>query len=380
MPTVSVIIPAYNQGHYLGECVRSVLNQTHQDFEAIIIDDGSTDNTREVANSFDDSRIRYIYQENRGLSGARNTGIRNATGLYISYLDSDDQFLPNKLELLITKLEGEPDLGFAAGQAILIDEHGDEIGQIFDNPLPADPSNLLLGNPLHVGSVILTREWQDRAGFFDKDLRSYEDWDMWLRLAKLGCKMAWVPEPVSLYRFHSEQMTKDGSQMTNATFAVLEKIYSDPDIPESWRTKKDLAYSNAYLRAAPQAYRSGFFDKAKTYMDKAVTLNPAFKTDHGEQLAKRISGWADYGKADDPLHYMRDIYNHLPDSLSELGKRRNLELANKAVDVAFRTYNRGNLSNSRQAILFGLRHQPSLITNRGVLSILIRSFLHINKN
>ncbi|NIW46854.1 MAG: glycosyltransferase, partial [Gammaproteobacteria bacterium] len=94
MSTVSVIIPAYNQGHYLGECVQSVLDQTYPDFEIIIVNDGSTDNTQRVAKSFSDPRIKYIYQENRGLSGARNTGIRNAIGTYVTYLDSDDLFLP----------------------------------------------------------------------------------------------------------------------------------------------------------------------------------------------------------------------------------------------------------------------------------------------
>lgn len=375
MSTVSVIIPAYNQGNYLGACVKSVLDQTYRDFEIIIVDDGSTDNTCEVATQFSNPRVRYIYQDNRGLSGARNTGIRNATGTYITYLDSDDLFLPQKLEILIEKLESEPDLGFVAGQAVLIDENGQKIGDIFDAPPPSDPVDLLLGNPLHVGSVLLRREWQERAGFFDETLRSYEDWDLWLRLALAGCKMGWVDRPVSLYRFHRAQMTRHGNQMTAATFAVLDKIYSAPDLPGNWRALKNRAYSSAHLRAAPQAYREGFFEQAKTHMDAAVRLDPGLKANQAEALAKRISGWADYAKIDQPLNYLENVYAHLPESLAELQKRRRAELGQKALQVAFRSYAQGNLPATRSAIWQGIRYNPGILADRGLLSIFARSLI-----
>ena len=271
MSIVSVIIPAYNQGSYLEDCIQSVLDQTYQDFEIIIVDDGSTDNTREVGTSFSDSRVHYIYQSNRGLSGARNTGIRNAKGSFISYLNSDDQFLPDKLKLLVQKLEADPDLGLVAGQAIVIDENGIKLGEIFDAPLPDEPIQLLMGNPLHVGSVLLRSEWQNRVGFFDEKLHSYEDWDMWLRLAKAGCKFGWVSEPVSLYRFHHAQMTRNGSQMTTATFDVLNKTFA-AKLPEDWENNKNIAYSNAFLRAAPQAYQARNFEEAKFFMNEAVNF------------------------------------------------------------------------------------------------------------
>ena len=122
-------------------------------------------------------RVRYVYQENGGLSAARNTGIRHAAGLYLTYLDSDDLFLPKKLELLVGALESQPEPGLVAGQAVLIDENSQPMGEVFETALPDDPTQLLLGNPLHVGSVLLRREWQDRVGFFDESLRSYEDWE-----------------------------------------------------------------------------------------------------------------------------------------------------------------------------------------------------------
>ena len=227
-----------------------------------------------------------------------------------------------------------------------------------------------MGNPFHVGSILIHRKWQERVGYFDENLRSYEDWDMWLRLAIAGCKMGWVNKPVSLYRFHSGQMTRDGDQMTRATFAVLEKIYQSLDIPNDWLKNKNLAYSNAYLRATPQAYRDRNFQKAKHYITKAVEFNPNLKPD---ELAKRIAGWVDYAKTNNPLQYIIDIYDNLPNHFSELKQRKNGDIAQKAIEIAFQTYERGDYKNTRSALFIGLRYSPNFLTNRGVRAILINS-------
>ena len=248
MPAVSVIIPAYNQALYLDEALRSVLAQTCPDFEVIVVDDGSTDDTPGVTKQHTDPRVHYVYQENQGLSAARNTGIRHAQGRYLTYLDSDDLFLPHKLAVLIAEIERPPAAGLVAGHAIPIDAMGNPIGHIFDQPLPLEPERLLLGNPLHVGSILIRREWQERAGFFDETLRSYEDWDMWLRLARVGCPMRSIAQPVSFYRFHGAQMSRHGVQMTNASFAVLDKVYRENDLPERWQALRPQAYSRANLR------------------------------------------------------------------------------------------------------------------------------------
>lgn len=376
MTKVSVIIPAYNQGHYLGEAIESVLSQTYQDFEIIVVDDGSADNTSEVAQGFADPRIKYVYQENAGLSAARNTGIRYASGAYLTYLDSDDCFLPRKLELLLQAFTADPDLGFVAGQAILIDEHGEPLHRVFDTPLPEDSAQLLLGNPLHVGAVMVRRSWQERVGFFDVSLRSYEDWDMWLRLAWAGCAMGWVPEPVSLYRFHTAQMTRNGDQMTAATFAVLDKLYRQPDLPEQWLALHDHAYSNAYLRGAAQAYQAADFETAKACLDSAIELRPELLADDASPLAAQFAAWACLPKASDPLGYLETTYDNLPQSLQALARRKDRELGRAAMELAFESYQQGDLETARSASLSAFKHRPGWIRNRGAVSILIRSVLH----
>lgn len=375
MPAVSIVIPAYNQGHYLGVAVRSVLSQTFPDYEAIIVDDGSTDNTPEVAGAFTDPRIRYVRQENRGLSGARNTGIRHAAGELVSFLDSDDLFLPEKLALLVEALRAQPDLGMVAGQALIIDEHGRPTGRAFTTPLPADSAQLLIWNPLHVGSVLARRAWLDRAGPFDETLRSYEDWDMWLRLARAGCRFGWVDQPVSLYRSHRGQMTRNGEQMTRAAFAVLDKVFGDPALPASWAALRKRAYAHGHLRAAAQAYQAGSFDRARFAMDEAIRLHPALLADGANQIARRIAAWAEDPRTPDPMAYLEVVYANLPDSLDVLRRQRRSILGQAAARYAFEAFGRGDLAQARALLLRGLRHRPVWLTNRGAWSIFVRSVL-----
>ena len=371
---VSVIIPAYNQGCYLDKAVQSVLGQTYPNFEIIIVDDGSTDNTASIGCSYNAPHIHYVRQENQGLPAARNTGLRYAQGEFVSYLDSDDLFLPDKLKLLMEAFEVRPDLGFVAGQAIPINETDQPLGKMYDSPVPQPLEELLLGNPLHVGSVLVRRAWQDRAGEFDTSLRSYEDWDMWLRLALLGCQMGWVAQPVSLYRFHPAQMTRLGSQMTHATFAVLEKVFRSPDLPPAWQALHDRAYSNAYLRAMAQAYHAQDFPQAKEFMIEAIRLNTALGENQAELLAKKLSALATSPKILDPLEFLARIYNNLPAELPELRAQASKQLSQFAMDTAFEANAHQNYPAVRKNIWRALRYQPGWLTNRGVLSVLTRAY------
>jgi len=134
-PTVSVIISTYNRAHLIGRAIQSVLNQTYQDFEVIVVDDGSTDNTEEIVKSFNDPRIRYIrHEKNKGAAAARNTGIKAARGKYIAFQDSDDEWLPEKLEKQMKVFENAPpEAGVVYTDMQRINEDGEhywEMGKI----------------------------------------------------------------------------------------------------------------------------------------------------------------------------------------------------------------------------------------------------------
>jgi glycosyltransferase involved in cell wall biosynthesis len=372
MPTVSIIIPAYNQSQYLGDAIRSALGQTRTDHEVIVVDDGSTDETTAVCRTFTDPRVHYVWQANRGLSAARNTGILQARGEFLSFLDSDDQFLPNKLNLLLSAFEQDGDLGLVAGQAVLIDRQGRRLGEVYDRSLPADPTDLLLGNPLHVGSVLLRRDWQARVGPFDESLRSYEDWDLWLRLALAGCPMGWVAKPVSLYRFHQDQMTRIGAQMTTATFAVLDKRFQDPAMPESWRVRHDEAYSRGFLRAAAQAYTGREFVQARECMRKALALDSRLGAHGAERLARLVAGWANHAKTGDPLAFMASVYDHLPQELGALRSRRRRELARQATQMAWAASRASDAAAARRLARQAIAYWPPAALDRGLLGLMIR--------
>jgi glycosyltransferase involved in cell wall biosynthesis len=184
-PKVSVVIPTYNRAHVVGRAIGSVLAQTYQDFEVIVVDDASTDDTEEVVKRFNDSRIRYLrHEKNLGGAVARNTGIKAAHGEYLAFLDSDDEWLPEKLERQMETLQDLPGnwAGVCCGFWLIDGEHVKESipdwpRSIFDK--------LLVTCFLNGGSTLVARtEVINSIGGFDERLPRHQDWDLLLRLAE----------------------------------------------------------------------------------------------------------------------------------------------------------------------------------------------------
>jgi glycosyltransferase involved in cell wall biosynthesis len=182
MPKVTVIIPTFNRERFIRECVESVLSQTYQDFELIVVDDGSTDGTPDLLQKYD-GRLTYIWQENRGPSAARNRGIQLASGEWICFLDSDDLWLPRKLERQMEFFARHPDARVCYTEEIWYrygrrvnpkKKHRKYSGWIYQKMLP-----LCLVSP---SSVMLHRSVFDVVGLFDEDLPACEDYDLWLRV------------------------------------------------------------------------------------------------------------------------------------------------------------------------------------------------------
>jgi len=204
MPEVSVVIPTYNYARYIREAIDSVLAQTYRDSEIIVIDDRSTDDTKGVVSQYG-PEIEYIRQENQGLSAARNTGIRNSKGEYIAILDSDDIWLPSKLEKQIKLFEANSELGLVYSDGLVFGEKlaWDDLsfggnmnfyrGRIFDK--------LLMGNFIPCPSVVIRRGCFDKVGLFDINLGACEDWDMSLRIS-LHHEIDYVDELLVKHRKH----------------------------------------------------------------------------------------------------------------------------------------------------------------------------------
>ena len=227
MPTVSVIIPTYNRASLLPRAIHSVLNQTYQDFEVIIVDDCSTDNTEQVVASYKDSRILYIcLDQNSGSSAKpRNIGLKQATGKYIALLDSDDEWLPENLEKQVTKFSlVSKEVGVVYCGLLMIPQNG----------IPTISHPILKGSlwPLmlercytSVSSSLIKKECFDRAGLFD-ETSLVPHYDMWIRLAKYY-EFDYIPETLTKYHQHPNQFSNNKLREIQALEVLLEKYHKD---------------------------------------------------------------------------------------------------------------------------------------------------------
>ena len=272
MKKVSVIIPVYGVEKYIAAAVQSVLNQTYKNFELFIIDDGSPDRSVEICQQFTDYRIRIIRQKNRGLSGARNTGIRHAQGEYLAFLDGDDVWLPNKLEKHIEHLESSPAVGVSFSRSAFIDEAGNSLGTYLMPKLKEiTPHYLLRDNPVGNGSAAVMRRevleairFQDNLHggvedfYFDTQFRRAEDIDCWLRVAiQTHWLIEGIPEALTLYRVNSEGLSANFLKQFESWEKVIEKTRSYAPELIAQRGRSAKAYQLRYLARSAVRMQAG---------------------------------------------------------------------------------------------------------------------------
>jgi glycosyltransferase involved in cell wall biosynthesis len=217
-----VIIPCYNQARFLGEAIESVLKQTYPHFEVVVIDDGSTDNTSEVAARY--PGVRCIRQENRGLAGARNTGIRRSTGSYLVFLDADDRLLPNALEVGLKYLEERPECAFVSGHCRFIRVDGSKL-QPSPRPVVEGDHYEALLRFCYIempAEVMYQRVVLETVGVFDTLVSPSADYDLYLRVAR-EYPVHQHTEVVAEYRRHGTNMTKNPALMLSSEVTVLRR-------------------------------------------------------------------------------------------------------------------------------------------------------------
>lgn len=274
-PVVSVVIPNYNHAKYISDAIASVLNQTFRDFEIIVVDDGSTDDSREVVAQFG-GRVQYLYQRNAGLSAARNVGIQAARGEYIGVLDADDMYEPVFLESLIGELDSHPDAdGIYCGYQF-VDEKNSLLPQIENRSIPSEKlyTALLDGNFLVPEAVLVRRNCYDRSGLYDGSLRASEDWDMWLRLAK-RYKIIHTTRILTRHRVLAGSMSSDPQRMLTNRLSVLEKhVGLEPEDRHHPDAAKRRAYGRAYLSSCVEYLQNRDDGRAFDYFLKMANVCP----------------------------------------------------------------------------------------------------------
>jgi len=280
MPKVSVIMPAYNVETTIAASIQSVLNQTFCDFELIVVNDECNDETMQVVGEINDPRIKIVSQKNRGLAGARNTGIWHAQGEYLAFLDSDDLWRKDKLEQHVRHLNMDPLIGVSYSASEMIDDDGNSLG-LFMSPRLKNitPDHVMARNPIGNGSVPVIRRsvFEDiafyapglgrRVCYFDESFRQSEDIECWTRIAvQTRAKFEGLADPLTLYRINAGGLS-----------ANIEKQY------ESW--KRFIAKTKEY---APEfvakhanramAYQLRYFARRATRMDDRATALSYFLT------------------------------------------------------------------------------------------------------
>jgi glycosyltransferase involved in cell wall biosynthesis len=246
--TFTVVMPAYNAASTVGPAVRSVLAQTHGDFELVVVDDGSTDETAAQVRAFEaDSRVRLVRQENLGPAVARNVAIAHGTGQLVSMLDSDDLWLPRYLEAMGEALTANADAGFAYTDAWVLD---DETGRIQrasamayqdpPDPPPAEPEaffdELLRRNFVFTSATVRRDVLEEVGGYREAlEVEAAEDYELWLRIAAHGRPGVRVGDRLAVYRKRAGSLSTDEVRMMSSLRKVAQMVAEEYDVPERFR-------------------------------------------------------------------------------------------------------------------------------------------------
>ena len=275
---VSVIVPCFNYGRFLPDSIASVQEQTHTNWECIIINDGSTDDTTGVAERLagEDTRIKVIHQENHGPSSARNRGLDVALGQYIQFLDADDLIAPGKIEVQLSLLAGARKPGLAYSDYRYCDRDNPDVTVSRDSLAPprfktsrpvldlASRWETEFSMPIH--SFLFDARFFKEIGIrFDESLRNHEDWDCWMRIFVLDPVIFHIPEPLTIYRIHSDSICANTPRMLEGFCTALKKQIAlneeDPELKEALMSK--YHYVN---RLYKEVVRSSRLEKIRTHL------------------------------------------------------------------------------------------------------------------
>lgn len=387
MPTVSVLIPNYNRPHMLQDAVQSVLAQSYQDFEIIVVDDGSTEDIPSAIAPFGD-RVQYVRQENAGGASAKNHGLSLVKSEFTAFLDNDDLWLPQKLERQLEILQRHPDVGMVSCQAYVMDESA----RVFARPaqgsdrtssqvsyLELAEQNVIVGGSS--SEVVRTQALRDIGGF-DTTIW-FDDWDCWLRMARQW-QIWMVLEPLSYYRLNSQgfrnhaplpekadRVHADVLRVFQQTFGNWPKRYGDP-LPVQAR-----AYAREYLRHAMVLYAIDRKTDGKSAWESAIQRDPDIATDSTLVISTITNCATGYAlgvpatqRAPLAQHILANILSDLPESMRHLRDQRVKLEGILFAEMAFLAAQHGDVSETRALAWQCLARDPALVRNVGLLKLI----------
>ncbi len=383
---ISVIIPTYNHAHYLVDAVNSALAQSYPYVEILVVDDGSTDNTAEVMRQYG-NRVRYIQQENRGLSGARNSGILAAQGEYIALLDADDFWDSTYLHHVHAALAADSTLGAVHTGMCFVDAIGKAQAQPGVATVPADQlyDRLLDGEFFAPSAVLVRRRVLADVGLFDLDLRASEDWEIWLRVAR-AYHFGGIAQPLLNYRVHGSNMSSDPAHMLHYQRLTLAKHFGPIEgAPPTWPRAYQRASGAVAYFAAQGYFQKGDLATGTDYLRQAFEVNPA--------LTESIDIFYELGCVNQPLGQRGDPQTlnlsqnaqQLCAALAQIFQAGDLPPYLKAKEsvayaYAYRAlgtlaYNSSKLEEARRFLWQAARREPRWLANRNFLTMMGKTLI-----
>lgn len=270
-PLVSAIIPNYNYANYLREAIDSVLSQTYQNIEVIVVDDGSTDNSREILQDYGE-RIKVIFQKNQGVSPARNNGVKASKGELIAFLDADDFWLPRKIEKQVQKFSSDKTFGLVHVGVENIDAKGKSLVTLL-NGLEGEVSHelLLFNRAVILGGgsgMMITRKAFEDVGGFDLRLLTSADWDIFYQISS-RYQVGFVPKVLLKYRIHGSNMHSNIMRMESEMMLGFEKAFTC-----AINVNRRECYSNLHRVLAGSYFQAKQYTNFIRHAFKSILLNP----------------------------------------------------------------------------------------------------------
>jgi hypothetical protein len=317
-PTFTIAMPAYNASRTIRAAIRSVLAQTRSDFELLVVDDGSRDDTPAQVARFDDERVRLLHQENSGPGAARNLAIRSGRGRYVSMLDSDDLWLPAYLETMAGILDRDPEVGLAYTDAWVLDDATGRIRRTsamhYQHP-PRDPPRdphaflalLLTRGNFVFTSTTIRREVLDRVGLFQSALKPAEDFGLWLRIVAGGFEARRTDEKLAVYRKHAGSLSTDEAAILDGERESVRLVAEEFDVPEPIRELARARLRKLDRRLAGLGHDTGLTPalarlRARAVRAKIALVDPFSWNRHPPAPVARLLAYANADDDDARAH------------------------------------------------------------------------------
>lgn len=318
-PLVSVVIPAYNQAEFLAETVQSVLNQTYRNFEIIVVNDASTDNTDEVMAQLSDPRLKYIvHEKNQRLSAARNTGINASRGEILFLLDADDLFHPEKLEAHVKFLGEHPEIGVSYNARFEMNHSANTVREMWRPPLTVTLKDIILTFPFAPSDTVVRREWAFKVGLFDPDVRTAEDTDFPCRLALAGCQFAGIDRALNYRRYHSGRGRKNLPGRIDDVRQVQAAVFADPRCPQEVRDLGGMAIKHHLIVIVSLALIQNETELAHRYIRELVALDPSAVRGNPCELVEFMLSECIADESVDHEALLKQVFEQFPSELSAL--------------------------------------------------------------